>query len=103
MCEEREEGEIRDTADGYPKGGSFNMGETKEKAITFYVSNIHPHITDDELWTECWNYGHVVDVYIAKKLDKKAQRFGFLRFVKVMDIEKMIKALNQMSFFWVED
>ncbi|KAJ0443707.1 putative RNA recognition motif domain, nucleotide-binding alpha-beta plait domain superfamily [Helianthus annuus] len=99
MYEEKEEGEIRDTSDGFPEGGSFNTGEIKEKAITFYVSNIHPHISDGELWTECWNYGHIVDAYIARKLDKKGQRFGFLRFVKVMDIEKMTKALNHMSFF----
>ncbi|KAJ0602305.1 putative RNA recognition motif domain, nucleotide-binding alpha-beta plait domain superfamily [Helianthus annuus] len=88
--ENREEGEIEP---------EYNDEARKEKAITFYVTNIHPHISDGELWLESKNYGQVVDAYIARKLDKKGKRFGFLRFTNVKDTEKMIKALNQMSFF----
>ncbi|XP_022024629.1 uncharacterized protein LOC110924963 [Helianthus annuus] len=88
--EKREEGEIV---------SEYNDEDKKEKAVTFYVSNLHPHITDGELWIECKNYGHIVDAYIARKLDKWKNRFGFLRFVNVKDTDKMVKALNQMNFY----
>ncbi|KAJ0854589.1 putative RNA recognition motif domain, nucleotide-binding alpha-beta plait domain superfamily [Helianthus annuus] len=97
--DEREEGEIDETSGKHDTGEGNGNEVHKESAITFYVSNIHPHISDGELWTECKNYGNIVDAYIARKLDKRGQRFGFLRFVKVKDADKMIKALNQMSFY----
>ncbi|XP_022041338.1 uncharacterized protein LOC110943915 [Helianthus annuus] len=102
---EREEGEI-ESPGGRPEKNNVNEDSSKnrdelskEKAITFYVSNLHPHITDGELWTESKNYGNIVDAYIAKKLDKRRNKFGFLRFTKVKDVDKMVKALNQMTFF----
>ncbi|KAJ0700670.1 putative RNA recognition motif domain, nucleotide-binding alpha-beta plait domain superfamily [Helianthus annuus] len=98
---EREEGEIENSgnrSDG-EKNKDYVEELRKEKAITFYVSNIHPHISDSELWIECMNYGHVVDAYIARKRDKRGNRFGFLRFIKIKDVEKMTKALCQMSFY----
>ncbi|MFS7949853.1 putative RNA recognition motif domain, nucleotide-binding alpha-beta plait domain superfamily [Helianthus anomalus] len=83
--DEKEEGEIEDQQNEQQKGEGYVNEIFKEKAITFYVSNIHPHISDGDLWTECKNYGQVVDAYIARKLDKRGKRFGFLRFVKVHD------------------
>ncbi|KAJ0473312.1 putative RNA recognition motif domain, nucleotide-binding alpha-beta plait domain superfamily [Helianthus annuus] len=106
---EREEGEIfnegeykSDNRYGYNKHTRPSNEEEEamktEQATTFYVSNIHPKLTDGELWTECRSYGHLVDAYIAKKLDKRGLRFGFLRFAKVKDETKMVKALNQLCF-----
>ncbi|KAJ0907903.1 putative RNA recognition motif domain, nucleotide-binding alpha-beta plait domain superfamily [Helianthus annuus] len=71
----------------------------KEPAITFYVANIHPSVSDNELWIECMNVGLLVDAYIARKRDKKGVRFGFVRFVRVKDANKMIKALNRLNFY----
>ncbi|KAM0043255.1 putative RNA recognition motif domain, nucleotide-binding alpha-beta plait domain superfamily [Helianthus debilis subsp. tardiflorus] len=98
---EREEGDIKnsDNRTDNEKNKDYDEEQVKEKAITFYASNIHSHIPDIELWIECMNYGHVVDAYIAKKLDKRGNHFGFLRFIKIKDVEKMTKALNQMSFY----
>ncbi|KAJ0576053.1 putative RNA recognition motif domain, nucleotide-binding alpha-beta plait domain superfamily [Helianthus annuus] len=97
---EREEGEIGNSGEYTDHYREQQVeDQMKEKAVTFYVSNIHPQISDGELWTECRNYGQIVDAYIAKKLDKKGKRFGFLRFVKITDADKMVKALNQLTFY----
>ncbi|KAJ0522388.1 putative RNA recognition motif domain, nucleotide-binding alpha-beta plait domain superfamily [Helianthus annuus] len=77
----------------------FEKQYTRKDATTFYISNIHPKVSDSEFWIECRNYGHLVDAYIARKRDKWGKCFGFLRFVNIKDGEKMAKSLNNIEFY----
>ncbi|KAI3819758.1 hypothetical protein L1987_13606 [Smallanthus sonchifolius] len=78
-------------------GRDEGRDEVREKAISFYLANLPKYISDKEHWLECRNYGHVVDAYIAKKRDKQGRRFAFARFIKVRNIEKMLKSLNYLK------
>ncbi|XP_052623626.1 uncharacterized protein LOC128128921 [Lactuca sativa] len=46
------------------------------------------------LWRTFSRYGAVVDVYIAKKLNRLKKRFGFARFLRVQDVAAFEKHLN---------
>jgi len=42
--------------------------------------------------------GIMEDVYLARKSNVNGSAFGFVRFEKVKDIEKLLKALNNVWF-----
>ncbi|XP_021974725.1 uncharacterized protein LOC110869816 [Helianthus annuus] len=92
---EREEGECSGVRNKQPIEKQY----TWKNAMTFYISNIHPEVSDGEFWIECRNYGHLVDAYIARKRDKWGKCFGFPRFVNIIDGEKMAKSLNNIEFY----
>ncbi|GJV34984.1 RNA-directed DNA polymerase, eukaryota, reverse transcriptase zinc-binding domain protein [Tanacetum coccineum] len=43
-----------------------------------------------DLWNACKQYGHVVDAFIPNKRSKAGKRFGFVRFIKVFDVERLV-------------
>ena len=49
-----------------------------------------------DLWKTFHEIGHVVDVFIARKMSKAGKRFGFVRFVGVADNNNLEKALNDL-------
>nr|GEX97473.1 putative RNA-directed DNA polymerase, eukaryota, reverse transcriptase zinc-binding domain protein [Tanacetum cinerariifolium] len=51
-----------------------------------------------DLWNTCKLYGHVVDVFIPDRRTKGGKRFGFLRFIKVLDIDRLI---HNLCMVWV--
>ncbi|KAI3811237.1 hypothetical protein L1987_20956 [Smallanthus sonchifolius] len=48
---------------------------------------------DTELWECCEKWGSVVDVYIARKMTQFGKRFGFVWFLEVENVEKLVKNL----------
>ena len=42
--------------------------------------------------------GIMEDVYLARKRNVNEDAFGFVRYVKVKDVEKLLKALNNVWF-----
>jgi hypothetical protein len=42
--------------------------------------------------------GALMDVFLARRRNARGRRFGFVRFSKVRDKEKMVRALNQVWF-----
>ncbi|GJW77123.1 nucleotide-binding alpha-beta plait domain-containing protein [Tanacetum coccineum] len=42
------------------------------------------------LWNACKQYGHVVDAFIPNKRSKAGKRFGFVHFIKVFDVERLV-------------
>ncbi|GKE59086.1 nucleotide-binding alpha-beta plait domain-containing protein, partial [Tanacetum coccineum] len=46
----------------------------------------------------CKLYGHVVDAFIPDRRTKAGKRFGFVRFIKVLDIDRLI---NNLCTVWV--
>ncbi|GJV78097.1 RNA-directed DNA polymerase, eukaryota, reverse transcriptase zinc-binding domain protein [Tanacetum coccineum] len=58
------------------------MGDTRSKE-------------DDEA---CMQYGRVVDSYIPNRRTKSGKRFGFVRFVKAFDVDRLI---NNLCTIWI--
>nr|GEZ57688.1 nucleotide-binding alpha-beta plait domain-containing protein [Tanacetum cinerariifolium] len=46
-----------------------------------------------DLWNSCKSYGHVVDAYIPARRSKAGKRFGFVRFIKVPDVDRLVTNL----------
>ncbi|KAL4563667.1 hypothetical protein LXL04_027712 [Taraxacum kok-saghyz] len=64
------------------------------KASTFFFTNFLENWSKDLLWQEFRKFGTVVDVFVARKRNKSGRKFGFGRFMRVRDIEKMEAELN---------
>nr|GEV36108.1 RNA-directed DNA polymerase, eukaryota, reverse transcriptase zinc-binding domain protein [Tanacetum cinerariifolium] len=46
-----------------------------------------------DLWNACKQYGYVVDAFIPDRKSKDGKRFGFIRFIKVFDVERLVSNL----------
>lgn len=64
------------------------------RAITYYVQDFPPDWNEMALWKTFSMYGAVVDVYVARKLNRLKIRFGFVRFLRVRDIRAFKSRLN---------
>ncbi|GKA84001.1 RNA-directed DNA polymerase, eukaryota, reverse transcriptase zinc-binding domain protein, partial [Tanacetum coccineum] len=51
-----------------------------------------------ELWTVCKQYGTVVDAFIPDRRSKAGKRFGFVRFIKIFDVDRLV---NNLCTIWV--
>ncbi|GJY20271.1 DIE2/ALG10 family protein [Tanacetum coccineum] len=55
-----------------------------------FVTNFPEQASAKDLWNACKQYGHVVDAFIPNKRSKAGKRFGFVRFIKVFDVERLV-------------
>lgn len=60
-------------------------------ATTFFVSNLPGGCSASSIWRLFQRYGCLVDVYLAQKRDRMGLCFGFARFIKVQNVEKLEK------------
>jgi hypothetical protein len=56
---------------------------------SFYFTNFPETVKVMELWSLFNRYGSVGEVYIPNKLDKKGNRFGFVKFKEVSDAKEL--------------
>ncbi|GJX73331.1 RNA-directed DNA polymerase, eukaryota [Tanacetum coccineum] len=49
---------------------------------------------DRDLWKVCNGYGTVVDVFIPNKRSKAGKRFAFVRFINVLNLDRLIENLK---------
>nr|GEZ44708.1 hypothetical protein [Tanacetum cinerariifolium] len=47
-----------------------------------------------DLWKVCNDYGTVVDVFIPNKKSKAGKRFAFVRFIKVLNFDRLLENLK---------
>nr|GEY82805.1 hypothetical protein [Tanacetum cinerariifolium] len=59
-----------------------------------FVSNFLEGCTSKDLWKVCNDYGTVVDVFIPNKKSKAGKHFAFVRFIKVINLDRLIENLN---------
>ena len=57
------------------------------------VTNLPDSITSRDLWSSCSAYSTVVDVFIPFKKSKAGKRFAFVRFIKVVDLARLVENL----------
>nr|GEY29317.1 nucleotide-binding alpha-beta plait domain-containing protein [Tanacetum cinerariifolium] len=82
-------------------GRSFQRSkeDDAQKIFTYvFVTNFPDGYGAMDLWNTCKLYGHVVDVFIPDRRTKAGKIFGFVRFIKVLDIDRLI---NNLCTVWV--
>nr|GEX45518.1 leucine-rich repeat receptor protein kinase EMS1 [Tanacetum cinerariifolium] len=57
------------------------------------VTNFSEDCTARDIWKMCSDYGTVVDVFIPFKRSKSSKRFAFVRFIKVINLERLVSKL----------
>nr|GEX65218.1 RNA-directed DNA polymerase, eukaryota, nucleotide-binding alpha-beta plait domain protein [Tanacetum cinerariifolium] len=68
--------------------------QTVNSSKSVFVSNFPDDCFSKDLWKVCNGYGTVVDVFIPSKRSKAGKRFAFVRFIKVLDLDRLIENLN---------
>nr|GFA32582.1 ChaC-like family protein [Tanacetum cinerariifolium] len=46
-----------------------------------------------DLWNVCKQYGQVVDAFIPDRKSKAGKRYGFVRFIRVYDVDRLVSNL----------
>nr|GEU49700.1 RNA-directed DNA polymerase, eukaryota [Tanacetum cinerariifolium] len=70
-----------------------NEDRLKRISQSIFVTNFPESTTSRDLWKECSVFGTVVDVFIPFKKSQAGKRFAFVRFVKVFNLERLVKNL----------
>ncbi|GJR59659.1 RNA-directed DNA polymerase, eukaryota [Tanacetum coccineum] len=68
--------------------------QTSKVSKTVFISNFPDDSTNRDLWKVCSDYGTVIDVFIPNKRFKAGKRFAFVRFIKVLNFDRLIDNLN---------
>ncbi|GJR43923.1 DIE2/ALG10 family protein [Tanacetum coccineum] len=72
--------------------------EVMKISTSVFVTNFPVQVGAKELWHACKQYGQVVDVFIPNRKSKLGKRFGFVRFIKVFDAERLA---NNLCTVWI--
>nr|GEW71033.1 RNA-directed DNA polymerase, eukaryota [Tanacetum cinerariifolium] len=80
--------------------GSYRSKEDEILKIStsVFVANFSDSFGAKDLWNTCKQYGQVVDAYIPYRRSKAGKRFGFVRFIKVLDVDRLV---NNLCTVWV--
>nr|GFA26792.1 nucleotide-binding alpha-beta plait domain-containing protein [Tanacetum cinerariifolium] len=72
--------------------------EVLKISTSVFVANFSDSFGAKDLWNTCKQYGQVVDAYIIYRRSKACKRFGFVRFIKVLDVDRLV---NNLCTVWV--
>nr|GEY04759.1 DIE2/ALG10 family [Tanacetum cinerariifolium] len=72
--------------------------EVLKVSTTVFIKNFPDQAGTKELWNACKQYEHVVDAFIPNRRSKIGIRFGFVRFIKVFDAERLV---NNLCTVWI--
>ncbi|GKD40406.1 nucleotide-binding alpha-beta plait domain-containing protein [Tanacetum coccineum] len=82
------------------------MGDRRTKedhvqriSTSIFVTNFPEQFSFRDLWRTCQVYGRVVDAYIPNRRSKTSTRFGFVRFIQVKDVDRLVTILCTI---WVD-
>ncbi|KAL4566482.1 hypothetical protein LXL04_030597 [Taraxacum kok-saghyz] len=73
-----------------------NSDELKRLVTTFFVSNIPEGWNSRRLWKAFEARGTLVDAFIPSKKDASGGLFGFVRFLKVPNLQQLLDSMNEM-------
>ncbi|KAL4590051.1 hypothetical protein LXL04_002969 [Taraxacum kok-saghyz] len=65
-------------------------------ASTFFVSNFPGYWHSGDLWKAVQKCGYLVDAFVPKRRDAQGVPFGFIRFVKVHSLQRLLNKLNSL-------
>ena len=69
-----------------------------KRFVTFYVTNFPPQASTFFLRKGFDVCGMLEDVFVANNRNKNGDVYGFVRYAKVRDVNKLLKAVNSVSF-----
>nr|GEX55133.1 nucleotide-binding alpha-beta plait domain-containing protein [Tanacetum cinerariifolium] len=82
----------------YLQGGiltiTYTISITKTKSAQYYIPGIEDMAKD--LWNVCKQYGQVVDAFIPDRKSKAGKRYGFVRFIRVYDVDRLVSNLCRL-------
>ncbi|GJW81313.1 nucleotide-binding alpha-beta plait domain-containing protein [Tanacetum coccineum] len=75
--------------------GSFRSKEDDVNRIStsVFVTSFPESFTAKDLFHTCKQYGHVVHSFIPEKRSKNGKRFGFVRFINVFNLDRLVSNL----------
>nr|GEY57738.1 DIE2/ALG10 family [Tanacetum cinerariifolium] len=62
-------------------------------STSIFVTNFLDHAKAKDLWNICKQYGQVVDAFIPDRKSKAGKRYGFIRFIRVYDVDRLVSNL----------
>nr|GFA28364.1 nucleotide-binding alpha-beta plait domain-containing protein [Tanacetum cinerariifolium] len=68
-------------------------------STSIFVTNFPDSISAKDLFNSCKTYGHVVDSFIPTKRNKNGKRFGFVRFINVFNIDRLV---GNLCTVWID-
>ncbi|GJT39082.1 RNA-directed DNA polymerase, eukaryota, nucleotide-binding alpha-beta plait domain protein, partial [Tanacetum coccineum] len=71
-----------------------NFDQTAKISKSVFISNFPNDCSSRDLWKVCSGYGTVVDVFIPNKRSKAGKCFAFVRFIKVLNFDRLIENLK---------
>nr|GEW60583.1 ChaC-like family protein [Tanacetum cinerariifolium] len=63
--------------------------EVQKISTSIFITNFPDHAKAKDLWNVCKQYGQVVDVFIPDRKSKAGKRYGFVRFIRVYDVDRL--------------
>ncbi|GJU22463.1 RNA-directed DNA polymerase, eukaryota [Tanacetum coccineum] len=75
-----------------------NVDHTRLISKSIFVTNFPDNTTSKDLWEACQGYGNVVDVFIPNRKSKAGKRFAFVRFIKVVDVDRLV---GNLCTLWI--
>ncbi|GJR50785.1 nucleotide-binding alpha-beta plait domain-containing protein [Tanacetum coccineum] len=81
------------------------MGDRRPKedgvyniSTSIFITNFPDQTNAKELWRLCNQYGNVIDSFIPNRRSKVGKHFGFVRFIKIYDVERLV---NNLCTIWI--
>nr|GFB55445.1 nucleotide-binding alpha-beta plait domain-containing protein [Tanacetum cinerariifolium]GFB55458.1 nucleotide-binding alpha-beta plait domain-containing protein [Tanacetum cinerariifolium] len=73
----------------------MGVSNTKEDEVqristSVFVTNFLDHVGAKDLWHACKQYGQVIGAFIPDRRSKDGKRFGFVQFIKVFDVDRLV-------------
>ncbi|GJU09502.1 reverse transcriptase domain-containing protein [Tanacetum coccineum] len=68
-------------------------------STSIFVTNFPEKFSAKDLFITCKQYGHVVDTYIPLKRSKAGKEVGFVRFINVFSVERLV---NNLCTIWID-
>nr|GEZ98499.1 ChaC-like family protein [Tanacetum cinerariifolium] len=73
--------------------------EVNKISTSIFITNFPDHYYAKDLWKACNQYGNVVDAFILNKKSKSGKRFGFVHFIKVLNVDRLVDNLCRI---WID-
>nr|GEV38593.1 RNA-directed DNA polymerase, eukaryota [Tanacetum cinerariifolium] len=68
-------------------------------STSIFIMNFPETCSAKDLFNTCKQYGHVVDAFIPFKRSKDGKRFGFVRFINVFSVERLV---SNSCMIWID-
>ncbi|PWA45386.1 hypothetical protein CTI12_AA518330 [Artemisia annua] len=62
-------------------------------STSIFITNFPEQFSFRDLWKVCQDYGRVIDAYIPNRRSKTGSRFGFVRFIHIKDVDRLVRNL----------